>query len=135
MVMFLAVVPREAVSLAWTILTGRGCNIAWSKILLLIRCQLASRPKVKLTHAVVSGVVGPHGCKYLTNQVEVLLDQSLLDRFTLCGQKASKDMLGETFEEGNGVLNGLEVGVDLQPAAEAPPLVPGGDVFTKDGGR
>ena len=38
-------------------------------------------------------------------------------------------------EDGNGVLNILEVRSDLQPAAEAPPLAPGGGVFIEDGGR
>ena len=37
-------------------------------ILLLIGRQLASQPKVELPHAVVVGVVGPHGRKYLTDE-------------------------------------------------------------------
>ena len=44
-------------------------------------------------------------------------------------------MLGENLEEGNGFLNVLEVGGDLQAAAEVPPLASGGGVFLEDGGR
>ena len=51
------------------------------------------------------------------------------------GQKAGTDVLGEKLEKGNGVLNILEVGGDLDPSAEAPPLAPGGGVFIEDVGR
>ena len=61
-----------------------------------------------------------------------MLDQSLLDRLPLRGQKAGTDVLGEKMEKGNGVLNILEVGRDLDPYAEAPPLAPGGGVFLED---
>ena len=69
----------------------------------------------------------------MTDGAEVLLDRSLLDRLPLCGQKSSTDVLGENLEKGNGVLNVLEVGGYLQPAAEAPPLAPGGGIFLKEG--
>ena len=36
-------------------------------------------------------------------------------------------------EERNGVLNVFEVRGDLQPAAEMPPLEPGGGIFIEDG--
>ena len=78
---------------------------------------------------VVAGFVGPHTCKYLTNQAEVLLDRSLLDRLPLHGQKAGVDALGENMEESNGVLNVFEVGGGLQPDAEVLPLAPGGGLF------
>ena len=45
------------------------------------------------------------------------------------------DVLGENLEEGNGVLNVFEVGGDLNPDAEAMPLVPGGGVFIEDGSQ
>ena len=93
---------------------------------------MAYQMKVELPRAVVVGVVGPHGCKYLTDRAEVLLNQSLLDRLPFRGQKAGTETLGENLEEGNGVLNVLEVGGDSQPAAEASPLVPGGGVFLED---
>ena len=98
----------------------------------MIGCQMASQPKVVLPHVVVSGVVGSHGCEDLTDRAEVLLDQSLLDRLPFRGQKAGTDTLGENLEEGNGVLNVLEVGGDYQPAVEALPLAPGGGVFLED---
>ena len=44
-----------------------GPHSCWRRILLLMARQLASHPRVNLPHAVVSGVVGPHGCKYLTD--------------------------------------------------------------------
>ena len=112
-----------------------GLHSCWGVILLLIRRQMASQPKVDLPHAVLSGVVGRHGCEDLTNLAEVLLNRSLLDRLPLRVNKASADTLEENLEEDNGFLNVLEVGGDLQPAAEAPPLVPGGGVFIEDGGR
>ena len=49
------------------------------------------------------------------------------------GQKASTDALVENMEERNGVLNVFEVGGDLQPAVEVPPLAPGGGVFLEEG--
>ena len=62
---------------------------------------------------VVLGVYGPHGCEDFTNQAEALLDRSLLDSLPLCGQKDRTDAFGEKFEEGNGILNVLDVGGDL----------------------
>ena len=102
----------------------------WRRILFLIGRQLASQAKVELPHWVLSGVVGPHGCKYLTNQVEVLLNRSL----PLCRQKSSTDALRENMEEGNGFFNVFEIWGYLQPAAEAPPLAPGSSVFLEDCG-
>ena len=80
------------------------------RILLLIGHQMASHPKVELPHAVVAGVVGPHGCKGLTDRAEVLLERSLLDMFPLRVQKDGTDALDKNLEEGNGVLNVLGVG-------------------------
>ena len=91
-----------------------------------------SQPKVELPHEVVAGVVGPHGCKYLTNLAELLLDISLFDRLPLQIQKAGMDALGENLEERNGELKVFEVQGDLQPAVEVPPLTPGGGVFLED---
>ena len=54
----------------------------------------------------------------MTDRIEVLLNQKLLDRLALCGQKAGTDALDENMAEGNGVLNGLEVGRYLHPAAK-----------------
>ena len=64
-----------------------------------------------------------------------MLNLLLLDRFPLRGHKDSTDALGEKFEEGNWVLNVLEVRGGLDPASEAPPLAPGGSVFLEDVGR
>ena len=44
-----------------------GPHSCWRRILLLVGRQLASQPKVKLSHVVVSGVVGPHRCEDLTD--------------------------------------------------------------------
>ena len=100
---------------------------------LLIGRKLVSHPKVELPYAVVAGVVVPHGCKDLTNLVEVLLDRWILDRLTLRRQKTETDALGENMEERNEFLNVFDVEVDLQPAAEVPPLAPGGGVFLEEG--
>ena len=94
-------------------------------IFFLIGHHLASHPKVDFYHAVVAGVVGTHGCEYLTDGVELLLDISLLDGIALYGQKSGTDTLGENSEERNGIFNAFEVRGDLQPAAEALPLAPG----------
>ena len=80
----------------------------------------------------MAGVVGPHGCKDLTNIAEVLLDRSIIDRLPLRRQKAGMDALGENTEERNGVLNVFEVEGNFQPAAEVPPLAPGVGVFLED---
>ena len=64
-----------------------------------------------------------------------MIDQLLLDRLPLHGQKSGTDALGEKLEEGNGVLNVLEVGCGLEPNIKAPPLAPGSGVFIEDGGR
>ena len=112
-----------------------GPHFYWRRTLLLIGCQLASKPKVELPYAVVTGVVAPHGCEDLTNRVEVLLNRLLLDRFTVRGQKAGTDELGGNLEEGNGVFNVFEVGGNLEPAAEAPPLLSVGGVLLENGSR
>ena len=88
------------------------------EILFLVRRQMASLSKIEFSHLVVSGVVGPHGCKYLTDQAK-------------CGT----DTLSRNLEEGNGVLTVFEVCVYLQPAAEVPPLAPGSSFFLEDGSR
>ena len=106
----------------------RPCPVC-SRVLLLIGHQLESHNKFEFSHAVVSGVVGPHGCEYLTNGAEVFLDRSLIDGFPLCRQKAGTDVLGENLEERGVVFDALEVRGDVHPAAETPPLVPGGGVF------
>ena len=133
--MFLAVVPWVAVSKAWISLTGGGAHSCWRRIFLPIGCELASQTKVELPHAVVAGVVGPHGCEYFTDRVEVLLDQSLLDKLPLRRQKTSMDALGENLDEGDWVLNVLEVGGDFQPAVETPSLALGGGIFRECGCR
>ena len=46
---------------------GEGPHSCWRRILLLIGRQLESELKVNFPHVVVAGVVGPHGCKYLTD--------------------------------------------------------------------
>ena len=76
----------------------------------MIELQLASQSKAKIPHLVVSGIVGPHGCEDLISRAEVFLDRSLLDRLPLRGKKSGTGMLGGNLEEGNGVLNVLEVG-------------------------
>ena len=96
---------------------------------------MASQPKVKIPHAVVAGVVVPHRCKYFINMEDVLLNRSLLDRLPLRGHKDGTDAIGENLKESNGVLNVFEVGGNLQPAAEVPPLEPGGGLFLEDGCR
>ena len=58
-----------------------------------------------------------------------MLDRSILVRLPLSGRKSGTDALGKNLEGGNGVLNVLEVRGYLEPAAEAPPLAPGGGVF------
>ena len=109
-----------------------GPHSSWRRIILLVGLQLASHLKFELPHAVVTGVLGPHRCEDLANQVEVLLDRSLLDRLPLRGHKARMDTLGENMEERNGILNVFVVVGNLQPAAEVPPLAPGGGVFLED---
>ena len=71
-----------------------GPHYCWRRIFLMIGRQLASQIKVELPHAVVAGIIGPHGCKDLTNRAKVLLDRSLLDRLPFHGQKAGTYALG-----------------------------------------
>ena len=75
-----------------------GPHSCWRGILLLVGRQLASQAKIELSQSVVSGVVGPPGCNALTDRVEVLLDQSLLDGLPMGGQKSSTDVLGKKLE-------------------------------------
>ena len=112
-----------------------GLHSYWRRILLLIGRQLVSQPKVDFFHAVVAGVVGPHGCKYLTDGAEVLLDPSLLDMLPLRRQKSDTGVIGKKMEEKNGVFNYFKAGGNLQPAAEASPLAAGSGIFLEDVGR
>ena len=77
----------------------------------------------------MAGVVGPHGCKYLTDRAEVLLNIFILDRLPLRRQKAGTDALGENLEERNGILNVFEVRGNFQPATEGTPLAPFDGIF------
>ena len=52
---------------------------------------------------------------------------------SLRGQKAGTDAIGKNLEERNEVFNDFEVRGDLQSAAEAPSLAPGGGVLLEDG--
>ena len=79
-----------------------GPHSCWRGILLLVGHQLASQAKIELPHSVVSGVVGLHGCNDLTDRVEVLLDQSLIDGLPLSGQKSGTEALRKKTEEENG---------------------------------
>ena len=94
---------------------------------------MASQPKVELPHAVVSVVVCPHGCKYLTDQAEVLLDRLHIEMLPLRGKKSGKDALDENLEEGNGVLNVPEIRGNFKPVTEALPLAPGDGVSLEYG--
>ena len=40
-----------------------------SGILYLIQCGLVSQEKVKVSHSVEAGVLGPHGCKYFPKTI------------------------------------------------------------------
>ena len=60
-----------------------GPHYCWRRILFLIGHQFESQPKVKLPNAVVLGIVDLHRCEDFTNQAEVLIDQSLLDKLSL----------------------------------------------------
>ena len=51
-----------------------GPHSCWRRILFLVGRQLASQAKIDLSHSVVSEVVVPHGCEYLTDRAEVLID-------------------------------------------------------------
>ena len=52
--------------------------------------------------SVVLGVVGPHGCKYLSNGPEVFLDIYLIVQLPPCRQKYDADTLGKDMEERDG---------------------------------
>ena len=51
-----------------------GPQSCWRRTLLLVRRQLESQAKIELSHSVVLVVVVPHGCEYLTDRAEILLD-------------------------------------------------------------
>ena len=74
---------------------------------------MVSHPKFEFTHPVVTKVVSPYGCKYLTNGAEVLLNQLFLDGLTLRGQNFGMDALGENMGEHNGVFSAFKVGGDM----------------------
>ena len=101
-----------------------GKHSCWRRIFFLIGRQLVYHTRVEFLHAVVVGVVGPHGCEYLTNRAEVLIYQSIPYGFPLRGQKSGTDTLSENLEEKNWVFSAFKVRGDVQPAAEALPLVP-----------
>ena len=75
----------------------------------MIGYQLASHPKVDFSHVVMAGVIGTHGCKYLTDGAELLLDQSLLVGITLCRKKSGTDVVGKKMEERNRVFGAFKV--------------------------
>ena len=106
-----------------------GSHSCWGITLFLIVYQLVSQTKVDFSHAVIAGGVGPHGCEYLTDGVEVLIDQFLLGGLPMSIQKSGTNTLDKNLEERNWVSGAFKVRVDVQPTAEALPLVPVGGVF------
>ena len=59
----------------------------------------------------------------------MLINQSLLDGFTMRGQKSSTDVLNKNMEEISWVFDAFKVMGDVQPDVEAPPLAPDGGAF------
>ena len=78
---------------------------------------------------VVSGVVGPHRVKYMSDLAEVLLDGALPGGVAPDGQKSSVHALSENLEERNGIIDALEVQGYIHPDAEFDPLFLGSGVF------
>ena len=48
-------------------------------VLLYVGHELLSQVNVELSQLVVTGVVGPHGCKYLADRSNLLIYRPLLD--------------------------------------------------------
>ena len=62
---------------------GGGPHSGRRRVFLLVGSELPSHPKIDFYQTIVSESVAPHGCKYLANQEELLLDGALADRFCL----------------------------------------------------
>ena len=112
-----------------------GADSCWRRILFCVGHELSAQAKVELAKLVVSGVVSPHGCKYLPYGTKVLFHGPLPDGYTAVCQKAGAQAIGEYIEERDGIPNALEVVCYFHPFVVLAPLDPGGGMFLEDGGR
>ena len=81
--------------------------------------------KVDGAHSIESGVWGPHGRKVLAHRADVLLHASFQNGIFLDRKDARAYLVNKYLEERRGVLDAVEVGWYLEPAAEDVPVVPG----------
>ena len=78
------------------------------------------------------GVVGLHGCKDLNDEAEVLLDQLIFYGDSPVWSEVQHRRAWQNLEGRNMFFGAFKVGGNVQQAAEARPLVPGGGLFIED---
>jgi hypothetical protein len=102
---------------------GRGA-FEWAED--LADCtELSAEAKVRLADAVVPGVRGPHaGEDLLGHGAKILLHGPLANWPTVGGKVACADLVGKRLEEGEGIVDSGEEGVESELGAELAPLSP-----------
>ena len=102
--------------------------------MLCIVWELSDQVKFELAHIVVTGVVVPHSCKYLSDRPKLLFHRPLLDEPPSCCQITDTRAIGKDLEERYVIGDDLYIRLDLQPTEELAPLAPCGGVFLEDFG-
>ena len=85
--------------------------------------------KFDFSHIVVPGVVGPSGCEYLTNGLEVLLIITLIYGLYAHKQSTGMGALGKYMDKRDRFVNYLKVRRDVDPTSKGVPLVPDSSIF------
>ena len=65
------------------------------RILFCVGRKLSSQAKIDGAHGVEFWVWGPHGCKYMSHGVDVLLHTSFLDRLVVGCKDAYADLVSK----------------------------------------
>jgi hypothetical protein len=105
-----------------------GSHASGRGILLVVRAELAGESKVGVSDAVVAGVRGPHAGEDLGHGAKILLHGPLANWPTVGGKVACADLVGKHLEEGNGIVDTGEGGVEAELGAELAPLSPVGAI-------
>ena len=88
---------------------GEGSDPGKRRVRLLVGINMYAQTKVELAHPVVTGFVGPHRGKYLSNEAYILLHRLLPYGVFPCGYKAGADELIKKMEGWSWVIDVSEV--------------------------
>jgi hypothetical protein len=105
-----------------------GAHASGRRVLLIVGPELSVEAEVGGAETVVAGVRGPHAGEDLGHGAKVLLHGPLANGLAVGGKLSRADFVSEHLEQGDGVVDAVERGVEAEPFAELAPLSPVGAV-------